>query len=105
MKAIRVVAVGFLLASGVMLMCSQAFFSYWLTNESLSSWLMALHALSPNAASAVGFGALPVIIFVFISTGLGLLISSTVYSKFEDTLRGFLSSPDRLGAGYAAPSV
>lgn len=88
MKAIRVVAVGLFASAVIMSQISIEFFREWMTSAPVSSFILAMKALSPQMFSGTGMGATAVIVLTFASAGLGLLLSAVLYSPLDDFLAG-----------------
>jgi len=83
MKSVRVVAVGLLLAAGLMLACGQSFFSWW-HGTVLQVWLTAFSAVSPGVASADGLALIAPALLILLCLACGLFVSATVYALIED---------------------
>jgi hypothetical protein len=88
MKAIRVVAAGLLASAVLMSQLATPFFKSW-TSSSVNAFVNALNTLSPGILSVTGMGATAVIVLLLFSLGLGLFLSTTLYSPLDDYLVGW----------------
>ncbi|RQR65504.1 hypothetical protein DIE18_03385 [Burkholderia sp. Bp9125] len=70
-----VVAVGLLIGAALMVACGQPFFRWWLADNSLHSWILALSLMSPAQAQAAGLQLVGALTFATLCVGAGLLIS------------------------------
>jgi hypothetical protein len=88
MQAIRVVAVGLLVAAGLMFCTAQSFFSFWHSSVAFDAWARALQALSEGVFKAGGADSVGISVFVSSCLGIGLLFSATFYVALESMIFG-----------------
>lgn len=86
MKTIRVVAVGLILSAAMLVSFGQDFFQLWLSSVPFHSWELAIATIAPQVANAAGFQTIGAATFILLCLGIGLLVSSIIYSTIDDWL-------------------
>lgn len=84
MQTVRVIAIGLLIAAGLMVALAKTFFTYWLTASGFHLWADMLNASSAGGLASTGLGLVGPAVFVTLCMGAGLLLSATVYANLED---------------------
>lgn len=84
MQTVRVVAIGQLIAAGLMVALAKTFFTYWLGASGFHLWADMLSGSSDAGFASTGLGLIGPAVFVTSCIGVGLLLSATVYANLED---------------------
>lgn len=86
MKAIRVVAVGLLMAMALMMNYAQEFFVWWLSSATFHSWAMAISTAAPPLSNIAGLHLVGAAAFSAGSLGVGLLLSISAFGALDAML-------------------
>ena len=83
MKSIRVIAVGLIISSFLVYGFAIDFYK-WVLNESLTNiFLLGINTISPKVTDASGMKNIVTVAYVIICLGIGMLMSSTIFSNLE----------------------